>query len=72
MTKVQGIDKMMHTEYKDAFLEIISRYNGVYKNGMNSTDMKNVERLILSGLGFWESDEKNEKYYLFPCLAETI
>ena len=63
---------MMHNEYKDAFLEIISRYNMVYKDTMNSEDVNNVERLISSGVGFWESEKKGKKYYLFPCLPATI
>jgi len=63
---------MMSTEYKDAFLEIITRYNMVYKDNMDFTDVKDVERLVSSGVGFWESDEKDEEYYIFPCLAQLI
>lgn len=63
---------MIHNEYKRAFLEIISRYNLVYKDMMNAEDVSNVERLISSGVGFWESGKKGQKYYLFPCLSEAI
>jgi len=62
---------MMQNQYLDAFLEIISRYNRVYKEEMDVTDLNTVERLISSGMGFWESGEKNQKYYLFPCLSKT-
>ena len=59
----------MYYEYKDAYLEIITRYDMVYKDTMDSTDIKSVESLISSGLGFWESDEQEQRYYLFPCLG---
>lgn len=44
----------------------------VYKDNMDFTDVKDVERLVSSGVGFWESDEKDEEYYIFPCLAQLI
>ena len=58
---------MIHNAYKSAFLEIMRRYNMVYKDTMNAEDIYNVQRLISSGIGFWESGEKGRKYYLFPC-----
>tara|TARA_R110000765_G_scaffold166784_1_gene271713 strand:+ start:632 stop:823 length:192 start_codon:yes stop_codon:yes gene_type:complete len=62
---------MMQNQYLDAFLEIINRYNMVYKEEMDVADLNTVERLVSSGMGFWESGKKDQEYYLFPCLAET-
>tara|TARA_R110000824_G_scaffold103417_8_gene245737 strand:- start:925 stop:1116 length:192 start_codon:yes stop_codon:yes gene_type:complete len=62
---------MMQNQYLDAFLEIITRYNRVYRKEMDVTDLNTVERLVSSGMGFWESGEKDQKYYLFPCPFET-
>lgn len=62
----------MHDEYKDAFLEIISRYNKVYKEDMSYKDLQSVEGLISTGLGFWETDENSEEYYSLPCILEKV
>ena len=63
---------MMHDEYKDAFLEIISRYNQVYKEDMSHKDLQNVEGFISTGLGFWKTGKRGREYYSLPCILEKV